>query len=201
MRAGLRVMKLQERIEDDWKRMQSQVSEMGILNRRNEEMSLTDELTGLSNRRHAMIAMKEAWEASETGGEDLSLIMLDIDHFKSVNDNHGHDVGDLVLKEVASRIGERSIPEFRAFRTGGEEFLVVCGGVSREDAAILAESIRQRVRARPISAVAEEIEVTVSAGVATRETGTRRVEDILRAADQAVYAAKQQGRDRAVMAG
>jgi diguanylate cyclase (GGDEF)-like protein len=140
---------------------------------------------------------KEYQRVVRTGGT-LSLILLDIDNFKEVNDNFGHAFGDRVLRAVAQEMqgGLRSYDLLG--RIGGEEFLIASPGSILDDAAGLAERIRQMIKARKISDGTREIAVTVSAGVTSLSEQDATAEAILQRADEALYLAKQQGRDRVV---
>jgi diguanylate cyclase (GGDEF)-like protein len=140
---------------------------------------------------------KEYQRVVRTGGT-LSLILLDIDNFKEVNDSFGHAFGDKVLRAVAQEMqgGLRSYDLLG--RIGGEEFLIASPGSTLDDAAGLAERIRQMIKGRKISDRTREITVTVSAGVTSLSEQDATAEAILQRADEALYLAKQQGRDRVV---
>ncbi|MEK6742578.1 MAG: diguanylate cyclase [Nitrospirota bacterium] len=166
--------------------------------KRLKHIAATDELTGLKNRRHIMEhTHKEYQRAVRTGGT-LSIILLDIDHFKRVNDSLGHAFGDKVLQAVAQEMqgGLRSYDLLG--RIGGEEFLIASPGSTLDDAAGLAERIRQKIKGRKISDRTREISVTVSAGVTSLSEQDASADVILQRADEALYLAKQQGRDRVV---
>lgn len=166
--------------------------------KRLKHIAVTDELTGLKNRRHIMEQMnKEYQRAARTGGT-LSLILLDIDNFKKVNDGYGHAFGDRVLQAVAQEMqaGLRSYDLLG--RIGGEEFLIASPGSTLDDAAGLAERIRQMIKGRKISDRTREITVTVSAGVTSLSEQDASADAILQRADEALYMAKQEGRDRVV---
>jgi diguanylate cyclase (GGDEF)-like protein len=140
---------------------------------------------------------KEYQRVMRTGGT-LSLILLDIDNFKDVNDSFGHAFGDKVLRAVAEEMqgGLRSYDLLG--RIGGEEFLIASPGSTLDDAAGLAERIRQMIKVRKISNSTREVTVTVSAGVTSLSEQDATAEAILQRADEALYLAKQQGRDRVV---
>ncbi len=160
-------------------------------------LSETDSLTESYNRRKMEELIREALEAQRRHATAFSVIMLDIDHFKEVNDQFGHDAGDLVLVEL-SRIVRTCIRANDSFaRWGGEEFLVLCGNTMPEDALILAERIRQRIAERPFGACGT---VTVSLGL----SGARRddtIESVVQRADRAMYASKEGGRNRTTLYG
>ena len=167
--------------------------------------AVKDGLTGLHNRRyfdrHAGALFERAEDERAAGGRgELALIVMDIDHFKAVNDAHGHDVGDEVLREFASRIARNVRGRDMVCRFGGEEFVVVMPGTDRELAAVVADRMRGEVAAHPfvVAGGRTQLPVTVSAGVAVMEEGDRDVRDVFRRADQCLYAAKREGRDRVV---
>jgi len=174
------------------------VSKLDETQKRLKHIAVTDELTGLKNRRHIMEQLnKEYQRAARTGGT-ISLILLDIDHFKKVNDSFGHAFGDRVLKDVAQEM-QGSLRDYDLLgRIGGEEFLIASPGSTLDDAAGLAERLRQRIKSRKISDGAHEITITVSAGVTSLSDQDASAGVILKRADDALYLAKQQGRDRVV---
>jgi len=161
-------------------------------------IAVTDELTGLKNRRYIMEQIdKEYQRAARTGGT-LSLILLDIDHFKRINDTYGHAVGDAVLKEVAQAM-QSSLRAYDLLgRVGGEEFLIASPGSTLDDAAGLAERVRVTIKGREVMNMADPITVTVSAGITSLSEQDATTEALLARADNALYLAKQQGRDRIV---
>lgn len=148
----------------------------------------TDSLTGLWNRRFVEERLAQEARADRRS----SVILLDIDHFKQVNDTHGHDIGDAVLRQAAQLflLGVRTSDE--VCRWGGEEFIVLCPGAPESEAVQVAERLRERVASSVIPDLGRA--VTVSAGVVELAQGA--VPHSLRRADQALYAAKRQGRNR-----
>ncbi len=166
------------------------------------DMAFTDGLTGLYNRRY--VTRHLASLAQSKGGEehDTALIMVDIDHFKNVNDTYGHDVGDEVLKEIAKRLQLIVRGQDLASRLGGEEFLIVVTNATVENAESVAERIRSDIASEPITASTPDgnVEVTVSVGVAMRQSVSETPDKQLKRADEALYEAKRSGRDRVVMA-
>jgi len=166
--------------------------------KRLKHIAVTDELTGLKNRRYIMEQLDKEYQRAVRTGGTVSLILFDIDHFKRVNDNFGHAFGDTVLKTVAREMlgGLRSYDLLG--RIGGEEFLIASPGSTLDDAAGLAERIRRKIAGRKISDSPWEITVTVSAGVTSLSEQDATADAILQRADEALYLAKQQGRDRVV---
>ncbi len=161
-------------------------------------LSLTDPLTGLPNRRRFAESLSRAWTSAARSGSPLSLLMVDADHFKRVNDRHGHVVGDKVLQELALALSASAQrPDDLVCRFGGEEFAVVLPGTSRAGALRVAETIHARVAAMTLSQAGSGPAVTVSIGLATTGAGELVPEsELLKLADQAVYEAKARGRNR-----
>jgi len=170
--------------------------ELERLNRRLEAAALTDVLTGLPNRRFAIEELQRAWAAADRHHHPLACLLIDVDHFKRINDTMGHDAGDAVLQAVASRLRASLRSDEVVCRLGGEEFLVVCRQSSRDCALKCAERLRTAVAARTIEHRGQSLTVTVSVGVADRKEDVIDVDDLLKLADLAVYRAKQLGRDR-----
>jgi diguanylate cyclase (GGDEF)-like protein len=162
--------------------------------------AMTDSLTGVHNRRHFDLELKRELKIARRYGGDLSLIVIDVDYFKSVNDQHGHAVGDEVLQAIARRL-EGLLPRDTDWlaRLGGEEFGVVLPQTRWRGAAKVAESIRAGVEARPIATQAGPLPVKVSLGVSgTQQLRPREpsVEELLRRADACLYVSKREGRNR-----
>lgn len=171
------------------------ISDISDLKRVEEELralSVTDSLTGIHNRRYFQERLTMEMARVERGGGELSVIMLDIDHFKRINDQHGHAVGDRVLQAVCERIGHRLRRTDVFCRLGGEEFMVLCPDINGEHAHVLALQLWQALRSSPIDGVGT---VTASFGIASWQVG-EGADALLLRADSGVYAAKQGGRDR-----
>jgi diguanylate cyclase (GGDEF)-like protein len=162
-----------------------------------EELASQDMLTGLYNRRQLAEVMKREAERSRRYGTELSLLMLDLDHFKKVNDTYGHDFGDYVIKEFAARILSCISDSDYAFRFGGEEFIVVLPQTDLRGAVATAENIRRLCEEKLFQSLPHAISMTVSVGVASyRDNPPRRQRDMIRHADSALYHAKQNGRNQ-----
>ena len=165
------------------------------------EMAVTDALTGLYNRRYLETQLLQLIEQSADRGKGLSLLTLDIDFFKSVNDTYGHDAGDRVLQEVAGRIRGSVRSVDLACRTGGEEFVVVLPGADLAVAEKVGERIRRAIAAKPFMlGPGSHLTVTASLGVSSLGSVQDTVEDLLKRADRALYRAKREGRNRVVPA-
>ncbi|TRM53463.1 GGDEF domain-containing protein [Achromobacter sp. LC458] len=163
---------------------------IGKLNQAN----MTDPLTALRNRR----GMQEAVDHLQTAGTPFTVVALDIDHFKRVNDTYGHPKGDEVIRGMADLMRQCSRPSDVLCRSGGEEFLMLLPNVGVKEAANVAERLRKHTAGQPVSGVGG---VTVSAGVAQWRTSVGDVAQVFQAADAALYAAKAEGRNRVVVHG
>ncbi|MDA8528392.1 diguanylate cyclase [Opitutaceae bacterium] len=160
-------------------------------------LATRDALTGLLNRRELNRIMAEEAERSMRFGRSFSLVMLDLDHFKSVNDTHGHAAGDLVLQEASKRVRECLRPTDRIARFGGEEIAVLLIELDEAASTEVAERIVRTMRETPFGiGGGTEIAVTVSAGLATLPGVAKTSDELMAAADKALYAAKANGRDR-----
>ncbi|MBI2718898.1 MAG: PleD family two-component system response regulator [Rhizobiales bacterium] len=164
------------------------------------EMAVTDALTGLYNRRYLETHLNHLVEHSINRGKPLSLLALDVDYFKSINDQYGHDVGDRVLQELAGRIRASVRNVDMACRTGGEEFVVVLPSTEIAVAERIGERMRKSVAGKRFNSASEGgLGITISVGVAALTGADDKVEDILKRADQALYQAKRDGRNRVVL--
>ncbi len=164
------------------------------------EMAITDALTGLSNRRYMESHLSTLIEQATTRGKSLAALVLDIDYFKAINDSHGHDAGDDVLRDFALRI-KRSIRGIDlACRYGGEEFVIIMPETDMAVAAMVAERLRRRIAADPfaIAQGSRHIPVTISIGIAGLRGKEDTAANLLKRADEALYRAKRDGRNRVV---
>jgi diguanylate cyclase (GGDEF)-like protein len=163
------------------------------------ESSTRDALTGLYNRRHFDERFKAELAYAKRHRFDLGLVMVDIDHFKHINDSHGHATGDLVLKQVAAALARQLRTEDLIARIGGEEFAVLLRGIGPQGCACLAERLRLGVQVLSVSADSTPIAATISAGCACiSETPDGTAKSLLECADQRLYCAKRNGRNRVV---
>jgi diguanylate cyclase (GGDEF)-like protein len=154
-----------------------------------------DALTGVSSRTSLLRALEEAIARAAKTGQPLCVIMADLDHFKTVNDTHGHLTGDKVLKEVAARI-KAALREFDVVgRYGGEEFVLLLENTTNHTALQIAERVRTRIGSEPIHISGKRLDLTISQGLAERQDGDD-CQSLLARADKAMYKAKQDGRDR-----
>ena len=163
------------------------------------EMAVTDALTGLHNRRYMAGQLQAMVSRAGQGGDGVAVLVMDIDHFKAVNDGFGHDAGDEVLREFAVRLATNVRAIDLPCRLGGEEFVVVMPGASLEDATRVADRIRRDIESQPfpIMGGAEGLSITVSIGVAA-SVGGDTPEALLKRADEGVYEAKAHGRNKVI---
>ncbi len=170
-------------------------------------LAITDPLTGLANRRHLLAELERELHRASRSGHPASVLMLDLDKFKDINDQYGHAVGDAVLVAVAARCTARLRTTDRCGRVGGEEFVVVLPETDAEEAMTTAERLRSGVAEKPIDTAGGPLGVTISIGVATCDPRTPRTDEaagdnvtrtaqsLLRRADVALYRAKAGGRN------
>ena len=196
IKSAHRVIQLQLNLEAEKDTVRKQLAELGVLTRRLRAASLTDPLTELPNRRYLMKRLEQDWASAERSGSDLSVIMLDIDKFKLVNDNYGHDAGDDVLREVSGILRQTTRRGEEPARLGGEEFLIILRECNQKNAVEVAERVREACEQHVISAGGLDRAVTLSLGVATRTPGMENIDQLIKAADEAVYRAKESGRNR-----
>ena len=164
------------------------------------EIANTDVLTFLPNRRKIIVDLQEEVIRSNRYDAPLSISLLDLDHFKNINDNYGHTTGDEALRSVAARLREQIRHPDTIGRYGGEEFLIVLPNSEIKAAAEQAERLCQTIRALQIEANDHSFKVTISIGVAQYRVGDENWEQFLHRADEALYKAKDLGRDQWVVA-
>jgi diguanylate cyclase (GGDEF)-like protein/PAS domain S-box-containing protein len=176
-------------------RLQSHLIEIGVLQSKLREQAIRDPLTNLFNRRYLEETLDR--ELSRASREDypVCIIMIDLDHFKRINDTHGHEAGDLVLKAIGVTLAEQSRRGDFACRYGGEEFVIVMPNVGLETAYERAGELRQSLNLLSVPYGYFSLSVTISMGIACYPENGQTRDAILRAADQAMYAAKDAGRD------
>ncbi len=196
LHAAERTLRLLDELFQQRMEVQKANATLQVFNDKLEKLASTDMLTGLHNRRVLFERFGELWAMSERTDADLAFIMLDIDHFKSVNDTYGHHVGDLVLTEVSRRMRGALRPYDVCARFGGEEFAVVCPNSDSAATTQIAERIRQAVAAKPVKAEDQVIPVTVSVGAATRREDHASVDVLIGEADEMLYRAKENGRNQ-----
>lgn len=176
------------------------LAELGHANQELALLARTDALTGLSNRRETEAQLQWHWQRARRFGEQVAVAMLDLDHFKAINDEHGHAAGDAVLRALAAAMRETARAVDVTGRWGGEEFVVVLPHIDRDGALAFAERLRQRVAGAPVPAGDRTIACHISLGLAVLKAQDATPEAWLKRADDALYAAKAAGRNRCVLA-
>ena len=166
----------------------------------NLEMVVADALTGLGNRRYFDRAIEPLLDSLERKDTPCSIMVFDIDHFKRVNDILGHDIGDVILKEIAARLATNMRAIDIVSRYGGEEFMIAMPDTKEAEALIAADRVRSLIAGTPIYVDGQALSITTSAGVAQVEKG-EQLRDVFRRADDALYKAKRAGRNRVISAG
>lgn len=196
LRGAAQVIQLREQSLRDREEMRRQFSHINKLNRKLESLAMEDQLTGLPNRRAGLEFLDETWSRATRSGESMVVMLLDIDHFKKVNDTWGHDAGDVVLQRTAAAM-RGAVREYdKVSRYGGEEFLVVCPVADVKFATDIGNRIRLAVEKNRIETPVFTGSVTISIGVSVRGPEHQSTRDLLREADEALYAAKDAGRNK-----
>jgi two-component system, cell cycle response regulator len=162
------------------------------------ELAITDQLTGLYNRRFLFAQLAPLVQRAQCGGDPVSVMVIDLDHFKRINDTYGHDIGDEVLKEFSARLSANVRPSDFACRMGGEEFVVIMPHTTGDVGCLAAERMRRQICASafPITAAQDALPITVSIGVACSENADDSADILLKRADEGLYEAKRAGRNR-----
>lgn len=196
--AFLRYRRLARLLAESNRQILRQKQALQTANERLERLSLSDELTGLGNRRAFDQALQREQARQQRTGAPLSVLLVDVDHFKCVNDHYGHSTGDDYLRAIARVLAQAaSRPADLAARHGGEEFVCLLPDMAGAAARALAERIREDSAALALpNALAPGRRLTVSIGVATLEGGPATARELLGQADAQLYAAKRAGRDR-----
>jgi diguanylate cyclase (GGDEF)-like protein len=161
--------------------------------------SITDEMTGLFNHRYMLACLDLETQRSLKNGKPMSVLLIDIDHFKKFNDTFGHQTGDFILRGVADRLKVALRSSDLCFRYGGEEFVVLLPDTTSESALVCAERIRESIGLKPFERESQTYTVTVSIGIAATPLAPLKTEDIIRCADNCLYFAKNRGRNRSVL--
>ena len=192
------------REEEVLARIRTQLSIQKLLHEKNEliskldSLSRIDPLTGLSNRRDMMEKLENEQSRFERYGKSFSVIMCDIDHFKKVNDQYGHDFGDYVLGEVAKLLKKQIREIDKLSRWGGEEFLIVLPETNFPGAVSVAEKMRQSIESYSFEFGGETLKISMSFGVSCHGNAGVKLDDLLKKADHFLYKAKNQGRNTVV---
>jgi diguanylate cyclase (GGDEF)-like protein len=196
---ALRVIGLQQEVVRDREEIRQHLAQLAVLNRTLEQAAMTDPLTGLPNRRYALDRLAQEWASSRRSRLPLACMVVDLDHFKQVNDTYGHDAGDQVLREVAVALRNALRATDVVCRIGGEEFVVICRDTDAASAVNCAERLRSKVAEHVTQVGDAQIRITVSIGVAHGGPSVPDVETLLKQADLATYESKRSGRNRVVL--
>ena len=194
LRAAQRIIQMQEAQEEDRVQLRQFADELAISNKRLQALALTDSLTGLPNRRYGLERLEQEWAVATRVGRPVCCMMVDIDHFKSINDTHGHHFGDEALKMVAENLRHAARKQDVVCRLGGEEFLVICADTDAQAGFQYAERLRQHVASQPLTIQGKTLPLTVSIGLAD-SLKAASVEAMMHQADERLYAAKAAGRN------
>jgi diguanylate cyclase (GGDEF)-like protein len=186
------------KIEEAKRALENEMIERRQLEARLRQMATTDGLTGALNRPGFLALSQTALESAAEAGRELALMMLDVDHFKAVNDKYGHAGGDLALKHLVAVLGGRTRRADLVGRLGGEEFAILLPSIAPEEAERLAERLVTTVAASPVAYGDRSISITVSIGLTIAMPADRSIEQIIARADDALYRAKRGGRNRVV---
>lgn len=197
VRAGERVVRLYEEQARRNAAAARDNARLAMLNAKLHRMAVTDELTGLYNRRHAMLELQEHWSLARRHGQPLACVMFDIDHFKQVNDSYGHVKGDEILQKVASVLRDCTRDCDIVCRMGGEEFLVIFPQQQAARALVCAERCRGETATRV--RLDDGRPVTLSGGLAEMTPTMSGPDHLIHAADLCLYQAKADGRNRVVL--
>lgn len=196
LRGAFTILQLQKELIKERNGLVNSAREWAGTNRRLIHVAMTDPLTQLSNRRHGMDFFFTEWVFAKANNLPLACLMIDIDYFKHINDQHGHKAGDSVLVNLASLLQANARGEDMVFRYGGEEFCVICPGATLETACAIAERIRQNTADQRFNMGGLDIAITVSIGVAIMTPAQADEEALMHDADAAMYRAKKAGRNQ-----
>ncbi|MEW5725792.1 MAG: diguanylate cyclase [Thermodesulfobacteriota bacterium] len=188
--------RLEEANRELERKVRERTAELELANKRLAKLAVTDELTGLYNRRHFYNNLEAEFSRAARYNNPLSLLMIDLDHFKSVNDRFGHHCGDLALQTVAGFLTRNTRHSDLVARFGGEEFTVLLPETDGPTAWRVAENLRRKIEETQNQCQSEVFKITVSVGVASFSEATESAERLLQAADEALYRAKRAGRNR-----
>lgn len=178
------------------KSLEARNHELQAMSQKFERLAFTDALTGLPNRRFALEHLNQLWELFRRNQQVFSCIICDVDHFKGINDNYGHECGDQVLIQVSSRLRGLARSADQVCRFGGEEFLVIAPATDLQGCLLLGERLRSGLETTRVEYPGFDRGITASFGVACAANELERLDDLLRLADEALYRAKEQGRNR-----
>lgn len=195
LQAVARYLRLQGEWQRDRDKLQQTANELAVSHHKVEQLSLTDQLTQLPNRRFAMQALQRAWNQTTRAKLPMTLLMIDLDQFKSINDRYGHAGGDEVLRQAARVMQHCLRREESVCRVGGEEFLLISSASELKGMLVAGERLRRTLSATVVRHGEHEIHPTMSIGVVERGAQDSHPDELLSAADKALYLAKHSGRN------
>lgn len=198
LKAGRRTISLQRRLEREREELRHFAAELAISNRRLQEAAMTDVLTGVANRRYAIDRLHMEWVASTRHRRPLSVMIVDLDDFKEVNDAYGHDVGDMALRQLAEVLRGGLRAQDVVCRTGGDEFLVICPDADLNAALACAERLRAAAAGLEIETGGPSLHLSISIGVAMRDDSMTALKELTKLADRGAFIAKGRGRNRVI---
>jgi len=200
LNTATRMILLRAEIQRERRGIMRSTGEFAVAHKRLLQDALTDTLTQLPNRRHGLDFLASEWAFSQSNALPMAFLLLDIDHFKRINDSHGHPAGDAVLRQLADLLKRTSRGEDLVFRYGGEEFAAVLPNANARAAAQIAERIRAMVEKYDFVWEHQALPVSVSIGVAPASGSEKDSQALIQAADAALYQAKNEGRNRVIVA-
>jgi diguanylate cyclase (GGDEF)-like protein len=200
LNTATRMLLLREEIQRERRGIMRSTDEFAVAHKRLLREALTDALTQLPNRRHGLDFLASEWTVAHANGLPMACLLMDIDHFKRINDSYGHAAGDAVLRQLADLLKRASRAEDLVFRYGGEEFAAVLPNAGARAAVQIADRIRALVERYTFLWERQSIPVTLSIGVANLSGADKDSQALIEAADAALYQAKRSGRNRVVVA-
>ncbi len=200
LKAGQRFIRERRYLHGEQEGLRRRLVEISVARKRAEESAFTDDLTGLPNRRHLLRSLVHEWAKTSRKNRPLTLLMIDLDRFKEINDRYGHETGDAVLRSTASRMTALLRADDFAGRFGGEEFLAILPDTTAKGGLQLAERILVGISGMPFEVGQHSLDVTVSVGLASKLPAMSDMNELIHSADMALYEAKNGGRNRVMMA-
>lgn len=197
---GVRIGSLCNELNEQIVKVRRLNGELNCLNIKLQQTAITDNLTGLPNRRRGILKLNELWDRARRYGHPFSCAMIDIDHFKRVNDVYGHLAGDNVLRQMAAILSRTVRNVDHVYRVGGEEFLIIFPDLTVKEAEACAGRCREQVESKQFLPQKPALSITISIGVSEYDKSMTKPDDLLRISDKLLYAAKKQGRNKVVVA-
>jgi diguanylate cyclase (GGDEF)-like protein/PAS domain S-box-containing protein len=177
------------------KRVEERTRKLILANKQLDTLAMTDPLTGIPNRRRAMLTLQKLWEEAEQKATPLACIMIDADHFKQVNDNYGHDAGDIVLIALATELTDSVRTDDLVCRLGGDEFLILCPATDLKGGLQLAKQIHSAISTMNVTVPGGSWSGSISVGVSAKDNQAHHPEDLIKSADNGVILAKNRGKN------